>query len=127
MHFPTPEPPCQILDLVGIIAPHRIPALGPSTRSQKGSRTEGANGENAERGKDAEFWLEHGNVILIAQRTSFRVYRVQLSAQFMVFRDVFTSSTSEANGNFEGHPVVLLSDSSQDLRQLLRVIMPSGG
>ncbi|KAH9856112.1 hypothetical protein C2E23DRAFT_810121 [Lenzites betulinus] len=75
--------------------------------------------------RDTEFWLDDGSLILIAQTTGFRVYRGLLASQSEVFRDMFDSANPSTGDRFEDCPVVHLSDSPQDLRHLLRVIVPT--
>ncbi|PIL26479.1 hypothetical protein GSI_12237 [Ganoderma sinense ZZ0214-1] len=75
--------------------------------------------------QDPEFWLSDGNIILVAKNgTAFRVYRGLIAAQSTVFEDMFVSSTSGADELFDGCPVVQLTDSSEDLTHLLRVLLP---
>ncbi|KAI0669065.1 hypothetical protein C8Q78DRAFT_978671 [Trametes maxima] len=74
--------------------------------------------------RDAEFWLDDGSVILVARQVGFRVYRGLLASQSRVFRDVFSSSSSSASETYQGCPLVHVSDSPQDLRHLLRVLIP---
>ncbi|RDX48935.1 hypothetical protein OH76DRAFT_1351645 [Lentinus brumalis] len=73
---------------------------------------------------DAEFWLDDGNVVLVARDTVFRVYRGLLAAQSTVFADMFTSSSSAADEVYEGCPIVRVSDSPEELRHFLRVLFP---
>ena len=72
-----------------------------------------------------EFWLDDGNVVLVAQTVAFRMYRGLLAAQSTVFADMFASSTHKADEMIEGCPVVRVSDSPEDLAQLFRVILPT--
>lgn len=76
--------------------------------------------------RDQEFWLDDGTVILIAHDTGFRVYRGLLAAQSPVFRNSFSFSSpyKSAEERIDGYPVVRLTDSPEDLRHLLRVILP---
>ncbi|KAI0691704.1 hypothetical protein C8Q76DRAFT_660872 [Earliella scabrosa] len=71
-----------------------------------------------------EFWLEDGNLVLVARDTVFRVYRQLLASQSPIFADMFASSSVEASETLDGCPVVRLSDSPQDLVHLLRVLLP---
>ncbi|EIW56959.1 uncharacterized protein TRAVEDRAFT_99981, partial [Trametes versicolor FP-101664 SS1] len=75
--------------------------------------------------RDAEFWLDDGNLVLIARNTGFRIYRGLLAAQSEVFRDMFASSSPSTGECHDGCPVVYMSDSPEDLRRLLRVILPT--
>ncbi|KAI0742369.1 hypothetical protein C8Q80DRAFT_1055549, partial [Daedaleopsis nitida] len=71
-----------------------------------------------------EFWLDDGNIVLVAQDTAFRVYRRLLATQSKVFADMLVASSADTNDEMEGCPVVRLSDSPQDFTQLLRVMLP---
>ena len=74
--------------------------------------------------RDSEFWLEDGNVVLVAQNTGFRVYKGLLAAQSPVFHDMFSAAGLQADERYDGVPVVPLFDSPVDLRHLLRVLLP---
>ena len=74
--------------------------------------------------RDSEFWLEDGNVVLVAQNTGFRVYKGLLAAQSPVFHDMFSAAGLHADERYDGVPVVPLFDSPVDLRHLLRVLLP---
>ena len=74
--------------------------------------------------RDTHFWFEDGNVVLVAQDTGFKVYKGLLAAQSPVFGDVF-GSASHAEEEFDGCPVVRLSDSPDDLRVLLPFLLPT--
>ena len=73
---------------------------------------------------DEEFWLEDGNIILISSSTAFRIYRGLLAARSSVFADMFTASSSKPDESYEGCPVIHLSESPEDLRHFLRVLLP---
>ena len=75
--------------------------------------------------RDKEFWLEDGNIILIACDVGFRIYRGLLAAQSTVFADMFSCPNSTADEYYDDCPVVRLSDSPEDLRYFLRVLVPS--
>ena len=75
--------------------------------------------------RDKEFWLEDGNIVLIARDVGFRIYRGLLVAQSTVFADMFGSPNSTADEYYDDCPVVRLSDSPEDLRYFLRVLIPS--
>ena len=71
-----------------------------------------------------EFWLDDGNIVLVAENVAFRVYRGLLAAQSTVFEDMLASSSPLADESFDGCPVVRLSDSPMELAHLLGVILP---
>ncbi|KAM5539599.1 hypothetical protein V8D89_006708 [Ganoderma adspersum] len=72
-----------------------------------------------------EFWLDDGNIVLVARRVGFRVYRGLLVTQSTVFADMFASSTPNSDETIDSCPVVHLSDSPEDLAHLLRVLLPT--
>ena len=74
---------------------------------------------------DGEYWLEDGNIVLVACDTAFRVYRGLLAAQSSVLAELFNSIPSSTGQNiYEGCPMVPLSDSPEELRHFLRVLFP---
>lgn len=99
--------------------------------------TEQASGElpapspASSRTRDEEFWYDDGNIILIARDVEFRIYRGILAEKSPVFSDMFSlpqppaASLSAAAAVADGScPVVHLSDSSEDIRHVLRAFMP---
>ncbi|KAI0739111.1 hypothetical protein C8Q80DRAFT_1275281 [Daedaleopsis nitida] len=73
--------------------------------------------------RDPEFWLEDGNIVLVARNIAFRIYRGLISKQSQIFYDMFASS-SAGTMLFDNCPTVHLSYSPEDLRYLLRVLVP---
>ncbi|KAI0691716.1 hypothetical protein C8Q76DRAFT_685857 [Earliella scabrosa] len=73
---------------------------------------------------DDEFWLDDGNVILVAGDTAFRVYRGLLESQSTVFQDMFASSSAIPDESYRDCPIVHLTDGIEDLRDFLRVLLP---
>ncbi|KAI0640933.1 hypothetical protein C8Q79DRAFT_1014771 [Trametes meyenii] len=74
---------------------------------------------------DKEFWLEDGTIILVAGNFAFRVYQGLLTKQSEVFRDMFASCVPGKGESYAGCPLVHMPDSPEDLRRLLRVILPA--
>ena len=72
-----------------------------------------------------EFWLEDGNIVLIAQNVGFRVYKGLLTKQSVVFKDLFSAGETCADETYDEVPVVRLFDSPVDLRHLFRVLLPT--
>ncbi|PIL26519.1 hypothetical protein GSI_12277 [Ganoderma sinense ZZ0214-1] len=72
-----------------------------------------------------EFWLDDGNIVLVARQVGFRVYRGLLVTQSTVFADMCASSSPTADETIDGCPVVHVSDSPEDLAHLLRVLLPT--
>ncbi|RDX48936.1 hypothetical protein OH76DRAFT_1351381 [Lentinus brumalis] len=73
---------------------------------------------------DAEYWLDDGNIILIARDIVFRIYRGLLAAQSPVFAAMFSSRSGEV---CEETPIFHLSDSPEDFRHFLHVVLPQKG
>ncbi|KAI0642606.1 hypothetical protein C8Q79DRAFT_982921 [Trametes meyenii] len=74
---------------------------------------------------DAEFWFSDGSIVLIAGKVAFKVYKELLASQSNVVADMLGVATdSQAVDILDGSPVVCLSDSPEDLRHLLRVLIP---
>ncbi|PIL26559.1 hypothetical protein GSI_12317 [Ganoderma sinense ZZ0214-1] len=75
--------------------------------------------------RDDEFWLEDGNLILVAnQSTVFRIYCALLTAQSAVFADSISSASSDPAQMCDGCPVVEVSDTPEELAHFLRVVLP---
>ncbi|KAL7278468.1 hypothetical protein ACG7TL_007467 [Trametes sanguinea] len=77
--------------------------------------------------QDAEYWFEDGNIILVAQDVSFKVYKGLLAEHSEVFRSMFLvaqGAQPSTEQSTDGCPVVPLDDSPEDLRQLFRLIFP---
>ncbi|RPD58542.1 hypothetical protein L226DRAFT_466457 [Lentinus tigrinus ALCF2SS1-7] len=78
--------------------------------------------------KDEEFWFGDGTVILIARDVEFRVYSGVLATHSPIFRDKFCEDNPIRNVSINGKsdvpcPVVMLTDSPEDLRHILRAYM----
>ncbi|KAI0753741.1 hypothetical protein C8Q74DRAFT_1442079 [Fomes fomentarius] len=70
-------------------------------------------------------WLDYGNIALVARNAAVRVYLGVLAAQSTVCYDMFASSSSRADDSaYAGCPLVRHSDSLEDLRYFLRVLLP---
>lgn len=127
--------------LLGRVCPLRIPMLMPvggqhgANASMLGSGSSNAAtstppvGTNSPSStndltRDPEFWLEDGNIVLVAHNVAFRVYRGLISKQSQIFHDMFASSETGPM-MFDNCPIVHLSDSPSDFRHLLRVLIPA--
>ena len=75
--------------------------------------------------RSKEFWIEDGNIVLVAGETAFRVYRGLLALQSTIFADLFASSSPSAEERYDDCPVIRLTDSPQDLTHLLRALLPT--
>ncbi|KAI0739205.1 hypothetical protein C8Q80DRAFT_1357930 [Daedaleopsis nitida] len=99
--------------------------------SETGSQTKKPRHEEKAAGlcRDDEFWEEDGNIVLVAGNVEFRVYRGVLAHHSPVFADMFSlpqpvGDVSTAPGSATSCPVVQLADSPEDLRHVLRAILP---
>ncbi|PIL26500.1 hypothetical protein GSI_12258 [Ganoderma sinense ZZ0214-1] len=74
--------------------------------------------------RHADFWLDDGNLILIAGDTAFRLYQGLLTKSSAVFADMFATGSADATETFDGCPVVRLPDHPADLGDFLQCLMP---
>ncbi|KAH9886911.1 hypothetical protein C8Q73DRAFT_657461 [Cubamyces lactineus] len=74
--------------------------------------------------RDEEFWYEDGTIDLVAGNVIFRVYKGVLAEHSAVFKDMFSLPQPPSESSSSQCPVVYLSDSPEDLRHVLRVLMP---
>ena len=59
--------------------------------------------------RDEEYWLDDGNVILIAGQAAFRLYKGLLARQSTILCDTFIAADPDPAATFDGCPVVHLS------------------
>ncbi|KAI1795355.1 hypothetical protein LXA43DRAFT_38544 [Ganoderma leucocontextum] len=72
-----------------------------------------------------EFWLNDGNLILVANRdTAFRIYTGLLASQSEIFANMFAVASSSADETYEGCPVVPVYDTPVEFAHFLRVLIP---
>ncbi|KAH8101839.1 hypothetical protein BXZ70DRAFT_1007079 [Cristinia sonorae] len=69
-----------------------------------------------------ELWFDDGNIILIAERTGFRVHKSILSWCSEVFRDMFPVPQPVDAEMWGDCPVVHLSDTKQDVERMLTML-----
>ncbi len=76
--------------------------------------------------RDKDYWFDDGNLILVSQNVSFRVYKGLLAEHSTVFRSMFhvAQGKPETDDLVDGCPVVTLYDSPNDLRELFQLIYP---
>lgn len=80
----------------------------------------------SDREQDEELWFQDGTIILACRGTAFRVYRGPLIDQSPVFGDMLSLPQPSLDVRQGWNcPVVRLQDSPDDLRHLLRILMPS--
>ncbi|KAM5539312.1 hypothetical protein V8D89_007003 [Ganoderma adspersum] len=104
--------------------PKRARASDEAQDTDSSTSSSTTSSTNLKLRRHTEFWFRDGNIVLVARRTGFRIYRGLLSSQSTVFSDMFASSTCKADETFDGCPVVHLSDSPHDLAHLLHVLIP---
>ncbi|KAM5544045.1 hypothetical protein V8D89_002231 [Ganoderma adspersum] len=91
-------------------------------QSQPESSHSAAPGEPQQ---DPELWFEDGNVVIVAGTAAFRVHTGVLSRHSEVFRDTFgvpRPALPAPSDVFDGQPVVHVSDSANDFKQLLGML-----
>ena len=82
-------------------------------------------GAGAHISKDIDLWLDDGNIVIVAQNTAFRVHKSLLMRHSEVFCNLLTIPQPTNPGDaemIEGYPVVRVTDTSSDFRELLRVL-----
>ena len=67
-------------------------------------------------------WLEDGNVVLVAGKTAFRVFRSILSKNSVVFGDMFMLPQPPDAEMVEGCPAIQLQDEHFDVEVILRAL-----
>ena len=75
--------------------------------------------------RDPDYWYSDGSIVIVVQGVGFRVHKSLLAQQSNAFRDLFmvpTPPTPSPADVMDGCPVVRLTDTSHDFRELLRVI-----
>ncbi|KAF8756440.1 hypothetical protein RHS01_04387 [Rhizoctonia solani] len=76
-------------------------------------------------GKHGRFWLDDGNVVLVAKppsQTQFRVHQSVLSRQSPVFKELFSYPSRARFERIHGCPVVPLGDTEEDIAALLSAV-----
>ena len=111
-------------------------SVTPSKRPRTGSDVQGDNSDShtshgeQQWQRDPVFWFEDGTAVLIAGGVGFRIYRGVLADRSPVFRNIFPRAQSPqrergAGSTSSSCPEVYLSDSPEDLRELLQVLRPA--
>lgn len=84
-----------------------------------------AENQFADRQRHATLWYEDGTIILANKTTLFRVSREILARRSVLFKDMFSlpqPKELDSEETFDGLPVVVLDDSTQDLQHLLSAV-----
>ncbi|OBZ70939.1 hypothetical protein A0H81_09344 [Grifola frondosa] len=95
------------------------------SRKRQRLETGAATDASLEIQRDEEFWFRDGSIVLIARNIAFRVYQGLIAEQSDIFRDLFAVPQPMNPDMMDDCPAVHLSDSPEDLRHLLRVLLPS--
>ena len=74
--------------------------------------------------QDEDFWYEDGNIILTTADVAFKVYRGPLVKHSPVFKDMLSLPQPSSSSHAVACPVIPITDSANDLRHMLRVLMP---
>ncbi len=77
--------------------------------------------------RDEEFWLDDGNIVLVAGKCAFKIYQGLMAVQSPVFSDMFATANPNVGQLYDGCPVIRSSDSKEDVRHLLRALIPKEG
>ncbi len=102
-----------------------------ASSSTKKPRGEDGLGGQAGLRKDEELWYEDGTIVVVAGNIEFRVYKGVLAAHSPVFADMFSlpqpqpTSVSQSLEEPQCCPVVSVNDSPEDLRLVLKAILPN--
>ncbi|KAI8995705.1 hypothetical protein BD414DRAFT_409771 [Trametes punicea] len=71
---------------------------------------------------DPNFWFDDRSVVLVAQRTAYRVHRSLLARASPVFHDLFTIAHPDTHAFPSGQPVVHVSGSAHDVKGFLHTL-----
>ena len=69
-----------------------------------------------------EFYFSDGSVVIIVERTAFRVHQSVLARHSDVFNDMWDVPQPNRSDTYDGCPMVSLSDSVTDFVDVMRVI-----
>ncbi|PIL26641.1 hypothetical protein GSI_11266 [Ganoderma sinense ZZ0214-1] len=100
----------------------RPPSPPPYTESVPQGRGQGAHVPVPRR--DPDFWFEDGNVVVIADSTSFRIHRSVLARHSDLLADRLGSDHDHRDETPDGCPVIRVADSARSFRGLLSLLYP---
>lgn len=75
--------------------------------------------------KSLDLWYTDGSIILVADKTGFRVHTSILASSCEIFRDMMAipqPASEDESDTYEGYPVLRLQDSPTDLHHFLKAI-----
>ena len=75
--------------------------------------------------RDSELSFDDGNIVIVAEEVAFRVHKSLLSRNSIVFRDLFLAQQTLLADPIDHCPSMRVSDTSFDLRELLRLVYDS--
>ncbi|TCD63696.1 hypothetical protein EIP91_005101 [Steccherinum ochraceum] len=92
------------------------------SRPAKRLRSDVADEPSTDYEHSLDFWFADGNVVLVAQKTAFRVHQSVLVRKSVIFQDMFAIPQPEDANIYEGCAVVELSDAAEDIKEVLTVL-----
>ena len=83
-----------------------------------------SNGDGDQRSRSQEYWFEDGNIVLEAESVLFRVHQSVLSRHSQIFKDTFAmpQAASHKDDCVDGCPIVQVSDTADDIRNLISLL-----
>jgi hypothetical protein len=87
-------------------------------------RQRSSNNEAEDQRARSMYWFEDGNIVLQAEETLFRVHQSVLSLHSSIFKDTFAmpQPPSQENKHVAGCPVIPLSDTAEDITNLISLL-----
>ncbi|TCD63699.1 hypothetical protein EIP91_005104 [Steccherinum ochraceum] len=70
-------------------------------------------------------WWEDGNLVLVAEYVAFRIHKSMLARKSQIFCDMFSIPQPSNSDQYDGCPVVHMSDSAKDVSHVLSVLYDS--
>ncbi|KAI1786586.1 hypothetical protein LXA43DRAFT_51311 [Ganoderma leucocontextum] len=75
-------------------------------------------------GRDPDFWFDDGNIVIIADRTCFRIHRSVLARHSDVLADRLGLEHGPRDNTADGCPVIHVADSARSFKGLLSLLYP---
>ncbi|KAL4244066.1 hypothetical protein ABKN59_010958 [Abortiporus biennis] len=78
--------------------------------------------------RSERIWMDDGNIVIIAEKTAFRVHKSILSLHSEVFKDIFELEhpSDSLEETFEGCPTLHISDAASDFTLILEILYIGG-
>ncbi|RDX49031.1 hypothetical protein OH76DRAFT_1351508 [Lentinus brumalis] len=99
-----------------------------STSTKKPRGEDGLGGQETGLRRDEELWYDDGTIVVVAGNVEFWVYKGVLAAHSPVFADMFSLPQPQptfVSQESQRCPVVSVIDSPEDLRLVLKAILPN--